>query len=68
VTTHINKNKKDKEYIIDYLQELSTFGEYESFTGNGTVLKLRGVISGAYYSLNYAEVKRENHRIALIIE
>jgi hypothetical protein len=47
---------------------LSTFGEYESFTGNGTALKLRGVISGAYYSLNYAEVKRENHRIAQIIE
>ena len=68
VTTHINKNSKDKEYIIDYLEELSNFGEYESFTGIGTVLRLRGIISGAYYSLNYAEIKRENHKIAQIIE
>jgi hypothetical protein len=58
VTTHILKNKKDKEFVIDYLEELSTFGEFESVHGVGTALKLRGIIAGAYYSLNYGEVKR----------
>jgi hypothetical protein len=58
VTTHIEKHGKVKEFVIDFLEELSTFGEYESTTSLGTSFKLRGMIAGAYYSLNFAEVKR----------
>jgi hypothetical protein len=47
---------------------LSTFGEYESVTEIGTILKLKGLIAGAYFALDYSEIKKENHRIAHIIE
>ncbi len=53
VTTHINKKGKEKEFAVDLLEEFSTYGEYESKNSIGTCFKLRGLIAGAYYSLNY---------------
>lgn len=32
---------------------MSTFGEYECVTGNVTSLQVKGVVAGAYYSMNF---------------
>ena len=32
---------------------MSSFGEYECFASAATELKVRGAITGGYYSINY---------------
>lgn len=67
VSTHISKGGREREFMVDQLEEFSTYGEYESTNGVGTCFKLEGLVAGAYYALNFAELQRENHRLARVI-
>jgi hypothetical protein len=47
---------------------MSTFGEYECVTENVTSLQVKGVVAGAYYSMNFREMRNEEHRICELVE
>lgn len=49
--------------MIDSLEEMSSFGEYECVTGSQTNIKVKGALAGGCYCLNYAEMVREDHKI-----
>ena len=56
VVVKLEIGRKEEEYIIDLLEEMSFFGDYECVTGNATNLKVRGAITGGYYVMNFAEM------------
>lgn len=53
--------------MIDSLEEMSSFGEYECVTGTQTNIIVKGALAGGFYYLNYSEMVRESHKIKEII-
>lgn len=52
-----------KEAIIDSIEELDSYGEYEAVSGQPAPVSLRTTSSGTFYCLSIEEVKREGHPI-----
>lgn len=68
VTTKLNIHQKESHYIIDNLEEMSTFGEFENVRKVISEIRLKGAVAGAYYWMKYRDLQREQHRILQVIK
>ena len=56
VTTKLNIHQKESHYIIDNLEEMSTFGEFENVRKVISEIRLKGAVAGAYYWMKYRDL------------
>jgi len=63
VVTSLQSKGKVGDFVIDSIEEMGSYGEYEYSSNENQNIRLKANKAGAYYAINFVELRKSVHKI-----